>query len=199
MAENKILKNSLKDREYNGYIWVNWGIAKMVYPVSWVQKLELILQEKFQNGISWEFYLPWVPYGPVSFYWIDWNGEFWNQTILINQVWNIWLVQNNWDYFIDINWKVTYKSNWTWMLWTIFLTEIKTWGGTTPSLKSNLEKLKTEANDLITEFTYSDIWTSNERITFITYSSLDLELTVWETLEYTEVSWRFILMRKLLS
>lgn len=192
MANNKILKNSLKDREYNWYIWINWGVAKMVFSVSWIQQVELVLQEKFSTWIAWEFYLPGVPYWQVSFHWIDWNWEFWNQTILTNLVSDSNSIVNNWDYFINqANWKVVYRANWTGMLWVIFLTSV--------NYKNNLDKLKEEANDLVKEFTYLDIWTWNERINSIIYSSESLGITATETFEYTNTVWVYTLSKITLS
>ncbi len=53
------------------------------------------------------------------------------------------------------------------------------------SLKSNLEKLKTEANDLVETYTYLDPGVPlDRRISTIVYSSVTLGLSVTETFGY---------------
>jgi hypothetical protein len=50
--------------------------------------------------------------------------------------------------------------------------------------KSNLQKLETQANDLVTTYTWLDGGTSDQRPDTITYSSLQLGLTVTKTFTY---------------
>lgn len=57
--------------------------------------------------------------------------------------------------------------------------------------RSNLKRLKDEANDLIKTFSYLDAGLDDERISTIVYSSVVLSLTVTETLVYAGISPKF--------
>jgi hypothetical protein len=56
--------------------------------------------------------------------------------------------------------------------------------GGTGVIKSNLEKLKTEANDLVETYTWLSGGLADQRIDEIVYSSASLGLTVRETFTY---------------
>ena len=76
------------------------------------------------------------------------------------------------------------KSNFQWQYSMIkILNKILDVSG---GVKSNLDKLKNEADDLVKDFTYAD---ANDaalrRVTSIVYSSAALGLTVTETFTYT--------------
>ena len=52
------------------------------------------------------------------------------------------------------------------------------------AVKSDLEKMQTEANDLVETYTWLDGGTSDQRISTIVYSSAALVLSVTETFTY---------------
>jgi hypothetical protein len=72
--------------------------------------------------------------------------------------------------------------------------------GGTGILKSNLEKLKTEANDLVETYTYlSPADPVNRRIDNIEYRSIALGLTVTETFGYAGVLGDYYVISSTLS
>lgn len=52
------------------------------------------------------------------------------------------------------------------------------------NVKSNLEKLETQANDLVTTFTWLDGGTTDQRPDNIVYSSVELGVSVTKTFTY---------------
>ena len=72
-------------------------------------------------------------------------------------------------------------------------------GGGGGVIKSNLEKLKTEANDLIVLFTWLDAGTADQRIDNIEYRSAALGLIVIDTYTYSGGSGTYYVTSSTLS